>query len=151
MALIPDLPAASSLSSTDLVVIDTGSQTKKITVADFLSSLLPSPATGTITPASGWALSSYSYLKKWGGHIVEFYAELTGGTYSINGWNDVATLPTGFRPSTTFDFIGLDNGASTQAGLGLDCKATSGGALRVYKSSTMTPTNNIRLHGTFIV
>lgn len=30
MALIPDLPAASSLSNTDLLVIDTGSQTQKL-------------------------------------------------------------------------------------------------------------------------
>ena len=106
---------------------------------------------GTITPASGWTLSSYSYLKKWGEHFVEFYVELTGGAYSTNGWNTVATFPAGFRPSTTFDFIGLDNGASTQSNLGLGCKMTSNGLLRVYKSATMTPTNNIRIHGTFII
>ena len=150
MALIPDLPAASSLSNTDLFVIDTGSATKKITVSDLISSILPL-TTGTITPAAGWTLSSASYLKKWGGHIVEFYAELTGGTYSVNGWNDVATLPSGFIPSTSYDYTGLDNGASTQAGLALDCKVSSLGTLRVYKSLSMTPTNNIRLHGTFIV
>ena len=106
---------------------------------------------GTITPASGWTLSSSSYLKKWGGHFVEFYVELTGGAYSTNGWNTVATFPTGFRPSVAFDFIGLDNGASTQSNLGLDCKMTSSGLLQVYKSATMTPTNNIRIHGTFII
>ena len=106
---------------------------------------------GTITPASGRTLSSSSYLKKWGGHFVEFYVELTGGAYSTNGWNTVATFPTGFRPSAAFDFIGLDNGASTQSNLGLDCKMTSSGLLQVYKSASMTPTNNIRIHGTFII
>ena len=107
--------------------------------------------TGTITPASGRTLSSSSYLKKWGEHFVEFYVELTGGAYSTNGWNTVATFPTGFRPSAAFDFIGLDNGASTQSNLGLDCKMTSSGLLQVYKSASMTPTNNIRIHGTFII
>ena len=106
---------------------------------------------GTITPASGWTRSSYSYLRKWGGHFVEFYVELTGGSYSTNGWNTVATFPTGFRPSSTFDFLGLDNGASAQSNLGLDCKMASSGALQVYKSSTMVPSNNIRIHGIFII
>ena len=107
--------------------------------------------TGTITPASGRTLSSSSYLKKWGGHFVEFYVELTGGAYSTNGWNTVATFPAGFRPSAAFDFIGLDNGATTQSNLGLDCKMTASGSLQVYKSASMTPTNNIRIHGTFII
>lgn len=39
MALITDLPAASGLSNTDLLVIETGSQTKKITVADAAASM----------------------------------------------------------------------------------------------------------------
>ena len=37
MALIPDLPAASGLSDTDLLVIDTGSATKKIPVGAFFN------------------------------------------------------------------------------------------------------------------
>lgn len=106
--------------------------------------------TGTITPASGWTLASSSYLKKWGGHIVEFNVVLSGGTY-INGWNDVATFPVGFVPSISFDFIGVNNGASTQSDLALDCRLSYTGVLRVYKSATITPTNNIVMHGTFIV
>lgn len=152
MALIPDLPAASSLASTDLLVIDTGSQTKKISVADagLLTAQNTATVTGTMTPTSGWTLSSSSYLKKWGGHIVEFLVALTGGTY-INGWNDVATFPAGFAPSVSIDFIGLNNGASTQSDLALDCRLTYTGVLRVYKSIAITPANNIIMHGTFIV
>lgn len=40
MALIPDLPAASSLSNTDLLVIDTGSATQKITGANLAQSIV---------------------------------------------------------------------------------------------------------------
>ena len=39
MALITDLPATSALSPTDVIVIDTGSVTKKITLENFLWSL----------------------------------------------------------------------------------------------------------------
>lgn len=58
MALITDLPAASGLSNNDLLVIDTGSQTQKITVDNFLKDTICGVTPLTFTPASGVTINS---------------------------------------------------------------------------------------------
>lgn len=96
---------------------------------------------GTITPASGWTLTSSSFVAKVG-RICEPYLELTSGAYAaVSTWNTVATLPEGFRPIFYFDGAYLDNASGIEI---VDVKFSGSGAVQVYKASAST-SNNIRI------
>lgn len=78
--------------------------------------------------------------------MVEYYLEVTGGTLS-SGWNVIGTLPSGFRPAVAFDAVGVDNGSTSVPACSV--KTTAAGLIQVYKLSGTT--NNLRLHGTFVM
>lgn len=97
-----------------------------------------------ITVASGW-VANQSICKRQA-NVVEYYLEVTGGTLS-SGWNTIGTLPLNFRPTTTFNAVGIDSGNTTAPVCWT--QVTTGGLIRVYQLSGTT--NNLRLHGTFII
>lgn len=98
--------------------------------------------TTTVTRASGWSEGINWVKKKFG--IVQMYFEVSGGSVSSSGWITLGTLPEGFRPRGTYiDMVNLDNQRSS------DCciKIGTGGAIQVYKTSTLS--NNFRLYAMF--
>ena len=103
-----------------------------------------STPTGEITVASGWVVNQSTCKRQ--ANVVEYYLEVTGGTLS-SGWNTIGTLPLNFRPSTTFNDVGIDTGNATAPVCWT--QVTTNGLIRVYKLSGTT--NNLRLHGTFII
>lgn len=102
---------------------------------------LNSSSQSVLTIASGWNSDGNWCIKKAG--VVEMYIQITGGTYS-SGWNQVATLPEGYRPKYSFDSINLDNGSNE---LAADVKIQADGKVSVYKTETLS--NNLRFHAVF--
>ena len=96
-------------------------------------------STLTINKGSG----SQKWCKKRNG-LVEFYVEVTGVSYS-SGWNTIATLPSGYRPSAYYDFMGKDNTNDTAC----SCKVTAGGEVQVYKTSSLS--GALRIHSSHFV
>ena len=101
---------------------------------------------GTLTVASGWTLAAGHFLRKCG-RIVEFYFAVSGGTFA-SGWNTIATLPAGYRPISSFDVIGVNNGSSSVGSISAQFHVLNSGAIEVYNLSGIT--NNLRLHAVFI-
>lgn len=101
---------------------------------------------GTLTVASGWTLDAGSWLKKCGG-LVSFYISVSGGTFT-SGWNTLAALPAGYRPSNSFNVIGINNGSTSLASMSAQFQVLSSGIIGVYNMTGLT--NNLQLHATFI-
>lgn len=99
-------------------------------------------ASGDVQLSSGWTATS-KWVKRIGG-IVEFYVEVTGGSLTV-GWNTIGIFPTGFKPTATYDFPGIDN----RSGALMQTKVnSSANALQVYAASAQSGAQ-VRLHGLF--
>lgn len=72
--------------------------------------------------------------------IVEFYVEVTGVSWS-SGWNTIATLPSGYRPMSYYDFNGLDSNNDTSC----HAKVTGAGEIQIYKAGSLS--GSVRIHG----
>lgn len=89
MALIPDLPASSALSSTDVFVMDTGSATKKITASDLATEL----GKQIVTSADTSSISGVQLRRS--GKVVSIF--LRGA--NVNSSGSIGTIPADYRPS----------------------------------------------------
>lgn len=99
-------------------------------------------SSSNLSLSSGWTSSS-NWIKRTK-YTYEFYLELSGGTLSV-GWNTVATFPSGYRPTATFDMLGLDN----RSGDALQVKINStSNIVQVYGMSAQTSAQ-VRIHGMF--
>ena len=101
----------------------------------------------TITLEEGW-IAVNNYVKKTGS-VVEFYIDPTSGVYGKTGWNHIATLPEGYRPSNEFDIVAVNNQADNIRHA--QVKLTTNGDIHVYYISENNPPPNIRIHGVFII
>ena len=104
---------------------------------------------GTITFASGWTNADptvtsgslrYTFLRKYG-NVVEVCCSCnTSNAYS--NWHQIATLPSGFRPTKTFTIHGYNNTDDSNAIF----RILSSGEVSVYGDKRQ-PT----LHATFVI
>lgn len=102
MALITDLPASTTISSTDLFVKDTGSATQKITgqnTADQLLALGSITTSSNILTATSGSVSSQG-LKKYG-KVATLYASIVSKNSQTAVGSDAfqGTIASGYRPA----------------------------------------------------
>lgn len=98
MALIPDLPAASGLSDTDLFVIDTGSQTKKIPASDVFNFIVAQ----TIATFSGTSSATISLAAP-----IANFKFVVLRLFDTNGvCVSSMTLPRNFAAGNTYKLFG---------------------------------------------
>lgn len=106
MALITDLPAASGLSNTDLFVIDTGSQTKKMAASDVFNFTIAQ----TIATFSGTSSATISLSEP-----IANFKFVVLRLFDTNGvCVSSMTLPRSFAAGNTYKLFGE---ASSQWGL----------------------------------
>lgn len=103
-------------------------------------------STGALTAAGGWTIDADSWLKKCG-RLVSFYISVSGGTFT-SGWNTLAAVPAGYRPSNSFNVIGINNGSTSLASISAKFQVLSSGIIGVYNMTGLT--NNLRLYATFV-
>lgn len=89
MALITDLPAATTVTSTDVFVKDTGSTTQKITASDLATEL----GKQIVTSADTSSISGVQLRRS--GKVVSIF--LRGA--SVNSSGSIGTIPADYRPS----------------------------------------------------
>lgn len=109
----------------------------------------PATTTGTLTFLSGWTMADgesdpnvlrYTFLRKYG-NVVEICMSATT-TSSHSGWNQVCTIPEGFRPTKTFTVHGYNNSDDSNAIF----RITTAGEVMLYNDKRQ-PT----LHATFVI
>lgn len=103
-----------------------------------------STISGTITAntSGGWGV--YGQLQKYG-NVVSFYIDANKSSALSSGWNTIATLQSGFRPTYNFDFAMIDPGSDFAS----EGKVNTDGTIQVYKNANST--TRIRAQATFII
>lgn len=136
MPKVIDLPTATMMDDNDYLIMEESSGgTKKITKAN-----VEAVTSSTISVASGFTAAENAVYKA--GRVVQMIYWVSGTLSS--GWTVVGTLPAGYRPIKTSDYLLLDNGSAPAA----DVKIMAGGDIQIYKLSTSS--NTFRLTATFI-
>ena len=103
-----------------------------------------STISGTITANSSGGWSAYGQLQKYG-NVVSFYIDANKSSALSSGWNTIATLQSGFRPTYNFDFAMIDPGSDFAS----EGKVNTDGTIQVYKNANST--TRIRAQATFII
>lgn len=102
-------------------------------------------STASLTVPSG-ATASVANVKKVG-RIVTITLVCSGYTLTKNQWSNIATVPSGYRPSNSFDVMAVD----TTNALGVECRITAGGEVNVWVRSDAPLPTSIRLCATYII
>ena len=120
MALIPDLPEATTVASTDVFIKDTGAQTQKITAPNLANQLVKTGSfTGTIAsiPANGdsaaviaAAISGYTLVGAIGYRIEDtglrvYYFDASNGNLRLFVHNATSTAKSNVSVTLTGLFI----------------------------------------------
>ena len=74
------------------------------------------------------------------GNVITFQFSGSNASYP-NGWTDIGTLDSEFRPSDQTDFLGFDNDASTMVPVTMRIQAD--GLIRIYKFASQTANMNV--------
>ena len=101
---------------------------------------------GTLTAQSDWNIASTAWCYKYG-NLVSFSFDCNKVTDLTSGWNDIALLPTGFRPTETL-FLACNDPARSDGGTA-EVQVTKYGYIRVYKNAQQS--NRVRVSATYIV
>lgn len=88
----------------------------------------------TISTAKGTAKATRM------GNVVTFQFLGVNASYP-NGWTDIGTLDSEFRPSDQTDFLGFDNDASTMVPVTM--RILPNGLIRIYKFASQTANMNV--------
>ena len=97
----------------------------------------------TATLASGWSVGSNQNIIYKSGDVVSLLLWVNGGTITQSSWNLIATIPSGYRPSSSVDFLGINN-TNDKA---VHCQITNDGRILVYGSADAG--SDLRLSVTF--
>lgn len=138
MAVITDIPAPATVLPEMDGTAATGvrgefaradhvhpSDTAKVNVTDL--------ATQTLTATN--IMSGYTVVIKKTGNVVDILATRSSNVTLTSGWNTICTIPSGARPSTSIDFVGVDYNASGASGLSMYFRVNDSGNLNVYSYS----------------
>ena len=75
------------------------------------------------------------------GKIVRLKLDISSLNLSSGQWNDLFTLPEGYRPVINFDFVGVNNSASATSNIATDMRITAEGVVRMWGFSGQTSIN----------
>lgn len=144
---IHELPAG-TLANADVVAVDNGTSTRKLTFKTVVNSLITiamTPTAGTLATSSACTLNSPTRLAK-AGNLVVFNIDATANADISTGSAGAGfiTFPAGFRPVSSTQILGTNASTSSVFGLYI----TASGSCQINIASIASG-NIFRVSGSF--
>lgn len=87
----------------------------------------------SITPSN--VMTGYTVTVRKSGNVVLVIADRNSNPSLTSGWNTICNLPSGCRPYSRFDFIGINNATSDPSKMPEQFRMNTNGDLAVYSGS----------------